>query len=118
MEEREVQENLDYLAFAPGVRLHWSEVRQQYWLLFPEAALALNQTAATILSKCDGNRSLDEIVAVLVQQFRDVNVSEVENLLLSVVKRGLLINRFAEIKSQKSKVKSITPLINQGAISQ
>ncbi|MGD1912409.1 MAG: pyrroloquinoline quinone biosynthesis peptide chaperone PqqD [Rivularia sp. (in: cyanobacteria)] len=93
MEESQVSENLDYLAFAPGVRLLWSEVRQQYWLLFPEAALALNPTAAAILSKCDGNRSKDEIVAVLAQQFRDVNVSDVENLLLSVVKRGLLINK-------------------------
>lgn len=91
MEEGEISENLDYLAFAPGVRLHWSEVRQQYWLLFPEAALALNPTAAAILSKCDGNRSKDEIVAALVEQFRNVNVSDVENLLLSIFKRGLLI---------------------------
>ncbi len=91
MEKRQVSETLDYLAFAPGVRLHWSEVRQQYWLLFPEAALALNSTAAAILAKCDGNHSKDEIVAALKQQFRDVNVSDVENLLLSVVKRGLLI---------------------------
>lgn len=91
MQKRQVPETLDYLAFAPGVRLHWSEVRQQYWLLFPEAALALNSTAAAILAKCDGDRSKDEIVAALAEQFRDVNVSDVENLLLSVAKRGLLI---------------------------
>ncbi|MEM6755455.1 MAG: pyrroloquinoline quinone biosynthesis peptide chaperone PqqD [Cyanobacteria bacterium P01_C01_bin.38] len=91
MEKIQVCETLDYLTFAPGVRLHWSEVRQQYWLLFPEAALALNSTAAAILAKCDGKHSLDQIVAALKQQYCDVNVSDVENLLLSVVKRGLLI---------------------------
>ncbi|AFY58686.1 coenzyme PQQ biosynthesis protein PqqD [Rivularia sp. PCC 7116] len=91
MQEIKISETLDYLTFAPGVRLHWSEVRQQYWLLFPEAALALNSTAAAILAKCDGDRSLDEIVAVLKQQYCDVNVSDVEKLLLSVFKRGLLI---------------------------
>ncbi|MGD1873317.1 MAG: pyrroloquinoline quinone biosynthesis peptide chaperone PqqD [Mastigocoleus sp.] len=97
MQESQVSQNLDYLAFACGVRLHWSEVRQQYWLLFPEAALALNPTAAAILSKCDGNRSFDEIVAVLSQQFLDVNIGDVENLLLSVVNRGLLIR--SEVKN-------------------
>jgi pyrroloquinoline quinone biosynthesis protein D len=91
MEKSQIPETLDYLAFAPGVRLHWSEVRQQYWLLFPEAALALNSTAAAILAKCDGNNSLDEIVTALKQQYCEVNVSDVENLLLSVFKRGLLI---------------------------
>jgi len=90
MQERQILQNLDYLTFAPGVRLHWSEVRQQYWLLFPEAALALNSTAAAILAKCDGNNSLNEIVKALKQEYCDVNVSDVENLLLSVVKRGLI----------------------------
>ena len=91
MQEIKISQTLDYLTFAPGVRLHWSEVRQQYWLLFPEAALALNSTAAAILGKCNGNHSLDEIVKELKQQYQDVNVSDVENLLLSVVKRGLLV---------------------------
>jgi len=91
MQENQIRITLDYLTFAPGVRLHWSEVRQQYWLLFPEAALALNSTAAAILGKCDGHHSLDEIVKALKQQYQDVNVSDVENLLSSVVKRGLII---------------------------
>lgn len=91
MQEIKTSQTLDYLNFAPGVRLHWSEVRQQYWLLFPEAALALNSTAAAILVKCDGNHSKDEIVKALKQQYQDVKVSDVENLLLSVFKRGLLI---------------------------
>ena len=92
MQETQIRKTLDYLSFAPGVRLHWSEVRQQHWLLFPEAALALNSTAAAILGKCDGNHSKDEIVAALKQQYCHVNVSHVENLLLSVIKRGLLIS--------------------------
>ena len=92
MEEIQVFQNLDYLAFAPGVRLHWSKVRQQYWLLFPEAALALNPTAAAILSKCDGNCSFDEIVTRLQNQYSQVKVNDVEKFLLSIIRKGLLIN--------------------------
>ena len=83
--------SLDYSCFAPGVRLHWSEVRQQHWLLFPEGALALNATAAAILACCDGQHSLNEIVTAMQTQFQGVNASDVEPLLLRLFDRGLLV---------------------------
>lgn len=89
--QESLSSNFDYLAFAPGVRLHFCQVRKQYWLLFPEAALALNPTAAAILCQCDGNRSLDEIVAVLQNQFCDVKINDVQKFLLSIIQRGLLM---------------------------
>lgn len=84
---------LDYLGFASGVRLHWSEVRQQHWLLFPEGAIALNPTAVAILTKCDGHSSFEAIAQKLEQQFSKVNAQEVQNLLSYMMKRGLLVSQ-------------------------
>ena len=42
---------LSHPALAPGVRLHWDEVRQRHVLLFPEGALTLNQTAVDVLEQ-------------------------------------------------------------------
>lgn len=85
--------SLDNLGFANGVRLYWSEVRQQHWLLFPEGALLLNHTATAVLSLCDGDRSFDAIAQTLSSQYRNVDLGRVKNLLLQIVKRGLLINK-------------------------
>ena len=85
--------SLDNLGFANGVRLHWSEVRQQHWLLFPEGALLLNHTAVAVLSLCDGDRSFKAIAKSLSSQYRDVDLDRVKKLLLQIVKRGLLITK-------------------------
>jgi pyrroloquinoline quinone biosynthesis protein D len=81
------------LGFAAGVRLHWSDVRQEHWLLFPEGAIALNSTAVAILTQCDGHHSFEAIALTLKQQFSDVNLSEVQNLLFYLLQRGLLVNK-------------------------
>jgi pyrroloquinoline quinone biosynthesis protein D len=38
-------------------------------LLYPEGVLRLNQTGAEILGLCDGQRSINEIVAVLAETY-------------------------------------------------
>lgn len=86
-----IARSLDYTCFAPGVRLHWSEVRQQHWLLFPEGALALNATAAAILACCDGRHALDDIAIAMQTQFQGVSTSDIESLLLRLSDRGLLV---------------------------
>ena len=88
--------SLDNLGFANGVRLHWSEVRQQHWLLFPEGAIALNPTAVAILAQCDGRSSFEAIAEKLERQFSNVNPQEVQNLLSYMIKRGLLIERHVD----------------------
>ena len=90
IEEKQVY-SLDNLGFANGVRLHWSEVRQQHWLLFPEGAIALNPTAVAILTLCNGNRSYIAIARRLEQQFSNINPQQVQNLLSYMMKRGLLV---------------------------
>jgi coenzyme PQQ biosynthesis protein PqqD len=63
-------------------------------LVFPEAALLLNETAAAILKLCDGERAIEQIVDTLVEQFvgaeRQMIADEVTDLLTRVRTRGLL----------------------------
>jgi pyrroloquinoline quinone biosynthesis protein D len=82
--------SLDGLNLAPGVRLHWSAVRQQHWLLFPEGALALNASATAILTYCDGQHGVNDMVKALQRQFQGVNVNEIQELLAYLMDRGLL----------------------------
>ena len=89
MSEEEVY-LLDNLGLANGVRLHWSKVRQQHWLLFPEGAIALNTTAVSILALCNGHNSVYAIATALKRQFSDVKESDIERLLFQMMQRGLL----------------------------
>lgn len=86
-------DSLDNLRFANGVRLHWNTPRQQHWLLFPEGALRLNQTAVAVLSLCNGDRQLEEIIATLSKQYRHVDSEMVRDLLSQMMQRGLLIKK-------------------------
>lgn len=83
---------LNYPYLARGVRLHWSDVRNQHWLLFPEGALALNDTAAAILAYCDGHHALDDMVTALQPQFPGIHPKDIQPLLLRLIDRGLLVN--------------------------
>ena len=84
---------LDNLGLANGVRLHYCQVRQQHWLLFPEGAIALNPTATAVLSSCNGDRSFEAIAEILKSQFCQVNISQVQDFLQQMMRRGLLISR-------------------------
>lgn len=84
---------LTHPALAPGVRLHWDKVRERHVLLFPEGALALNQTAVDVLELCDGQRSLDDIAGVLGERYAGVDVrDDVADLLGSIAERGLVVD--------------------------
>lgn len=51
--------------------LRWEPSQQSHVLLYPEGVVKLNETAAQILERCDGARSVDELVADLVATFAD-----------------------------------------------
>lgn len=53
-----------------GFRLQWEAVQNAYVLLYPEGMVKLNTSAAEILRRCDGVRSVDEIVADLETTFQ------------------------------------------------
>ncbi|MFP5402916.1 MAG: pyrroloquinoline quinone biosynthesis peptide chaperone PqqD [Gammaproteobacteria bacterium] len=50
-------------------RLQWEEAQQAWVLLYPEGMVKLNQSAGEILRRCDGVRSVGEVVADLEQAF-------------------------------------------------
>jgi pyrroloquinoline quinone biosynthesis protein D len=52
-------------AITPGLKLQWEPAQDAYVLLYPEGMVKLNGTAHAILSRCDGVRTLLEIVADL-----------------------------------------------------
>ncbi len=47
----------------------WEESQGAYILLYPEGLIKLNQSAGEILKRCDGKRTVDEIVADLALAF-------------------------------------------------
>jgi pyrroloquinoline quinone biosynthesis protein D len=77
---------------ATGVRLHRDKVREQDVLLFPEGALVLNETALEVLGLVDGERTLDEIAAVLSERYEGADVKDdVAELLDGIGERGLVV---------------------------
>jgi pyrroloquinoline quinone biosynthesis protein D len=52
-----------------GFRLQWEEAQQCHVLLYPEGMVKLSQTAGEIVRRCDGQRSVADIVADLEQAF-------------------------------------------------
>jgi pyrroloquinoline quinone biosynthesis protein D len=63
-------------------RLQWEEVQQAYVLLYPEGMVKLNQSAAEILKRCDGMRTVDELIAELQVAFGEKDLRDpVEGML-------------------------------------
>ncbi len=76
-----------------GARLRYDEVREEHLLLVPEGAVRLNPSAVEVLKLCDGERSVDEIVAVLTARFEGADVGDdVRELVDGMAERGLLID--------------------------
>jgi pyrroloquinoline quinone biosynthesis protein D len=78
--------------FGKGVKLRL-EADGGAMLLVPEGALALNPSAAAALELVDGQRSVDEIVAAIVQRFDvtlEVAHADVHELLERLEVRGFL----------------------------
>ena len=75
---------------ARQVRLEWDPVREQHMLLEPEGVLVLNQTGATILELCDGERTVGEIVEELRGRYRSVAGDEVRDFLTRLVAKRLV----------------------------
>lgn len=55
-------------------RLQWEEAQQAWVLLFPEGMVRLNGSAGEIVKRCDGRRSVREIVEDLQHAFGAQNL--------------------------------------------
>lgn len=56
-------------ALAPQVRLRDDPVSGEPVLLYPEGFLQLNATSHDILTRCNGTRTLREVVALLASEY-------------------------------------------------
>jgi pyrroloquinoline quinone biosynthesis protein D len=56
-------------AIAHGMRLQWEAAQEAHVLLYPEGMVKLNGSAGAIMSRCDGVRTIAEIVADLERTF-------------------------------------------------
>ncbi|WP_298854156.1 pyrroloquinoline quinone biosynthesis peptide chaperone PqqD [uncultured Ruegeria sp.] len=56
-----------------GVRIHFDSVRDKWVLLAPERAVTLDQVGHAILAEVDGQRSFDQITAILSEKYNAPN---------------------------------------------
>ena len=56
-------------AITAGLKLQWEPAQDAHVLLYPEGMVKLNGTAHAILSRCDGVRTLADIVADLERSY-------------------------------------------------
>ena len=54
---------------AHGMRLQWEASQEAHVLLYPEGMIKLNSSAGAIMSRCDGVRTLADIVADLERSY-------------------------------------------------
>lgn len=61
---------------AAGYRFQWEEAQQNHVLLYPEGMVQLSDTAAAVLSLCDGKRTVEAIVAELEEDYETDGLDE------------------------------------------
>lgn len=70
-------------------RFQWEPAQQAYVLLYPEGMVKLNQSAGEILQRCDGKRSVAEVVSDLEQSFATAGLrADVEAFLAMAEEKG------------------------------
>jgi pyrroloquinoline quinone biosynthesis protein D len=72
----------DTPAVSRRFRLQWEEAQQGYVLLYPEGMVKLNVSAGEILKCCDGQTTVNDIVAALEAKFGTTGLrTDIEGLL-------------------------------------
>ena len=61
---------------AKGLRLQWEAAQEAHVLLYPEGMVKLNSSAGAILSRCDGVRTVADIVADLERSYGMTGLTE------------------------------------------
>ncbi|MBN1240486.1 MAG: pyrroloquinoline quinone biosynthesis peptide chaperone PqqD [Gammaproteobacteria bacterium] len=56
-------------AVGRGYRLQWEQAQQAHVLLYPEGMVKLNDSAGAIMSRCDGERTIGQIVEDLEKTY-------------------------------------------------
>ena len=73
-------------------RLQWEEAQQAWVLLYPEGMVKLNDSSAEILRRCNGERSIEAMVADLQILFNVKGIApQVRELLHEGMRRGWIV---------------------------
>lgn len=73
-----------------GVRRTYDKTRNSDVVLFPEGVLLLNETAAAVVSRCDGSASVGDIALSLADEFDGVQPDDVLELVDRLVARRVV----------------------------
>ena len=81
-------------ALAPMFRFQWEEVQDCYVILYPEGMVKLSLSAGEIMKRCDGQRTIADIVEALASEFPGANLTDdVYKFLEIAYENGWLRNR-------------------------
>lgn len=75
-------------SIAAGFRLQWEPVQNAHVMLYPEGMVKLNGSAAEILRRCDGERTVAAIVTELEQLFKHPGLTNEVSLFLEGASRA------------------------------
>ena len=78
-----------------GFRVQWEPAQGAHVLLYPEGMVKLNSSAGEIMSRCDGERMVAEIVADLERTFAVSGLSDDVTAFVSMA----LEKKWLEIRS-------------------
>ena len=83
------------IAIAPGFRLQWEDSQGAHVLLYPEGMVRLSESAGAILSRCDGERTLDGVLDSLREAFpgADLDADVVEFVTIALEKGWIELAR-------------------------
>jgi pyrroloquinoline quinone biosynthesis protein D len=83
----------EYPRLAPGVRLHFDRTRDAWVLLAPERVLETEGPASEILRRCDGSRTVSQLIdelATIYNADRAEIAADVTDLLAELVGKRML----------------------------
>lgn len=74
---------------ARGFRFQWEPAQNAHVLLYPEGMVTLNESAAEVLRRCDGERTVKEVLEDLHRSFPGADLDDdVRELLAEARDRG------------------------------
>jgi len=62
-------------AIGAGFRLQWEPAQEAHVLLYPEGMVRLSRSAAAIMTRCDGARTVATIVADIEREYATTGLS-------------------------------------------
>jgi pyrroloquinoline quinone biosynthesis protein D len=90
-------------AVSPMFRLQFEPVQDTWVLLYPEGMVKLNPSAAEILNRCDGQRSVKSIVADLEKACEQSGLADdvINFLRTALEQQWITLSRFQKQQAQE-----------------